>query len=179
MARLSFSRDLGDDFFLALRTTATDAAMHRLIERNLDRLRPWEPWAQNEQTEADTAAFTRLQLDLFSRGAAVPALVLQGDDPIGAASLKLDSYLGTSELGYWIDRDWEGRGIMTRACAALIEHAIGAGMRRIEIRTASFNERSCRLAVRLGFEREGLLRQALPIGDHRLDVALYGRIVAP
>jgi len=177
VAGVSFSLDLGDGLSLALRTAATDPAVHRLIERNLDRLRPWEPWAQGEQTEADTAAFTRLQLDQFSRGAVVPTVILHGDEPIGAASLKLDSYLGTAELGYWIDRDWEGRGIVTRACAALIEHAVGQGMKRIEIRTAAQNERSRGVAERLGFEREGLLKQALPIGDDRVDVVLYGRIV--
>jgi ribosomal-protein-serine acetyltransferase len=175
----SFETDLGDGYKLALRTPAGVDGMHRLIERNLDRLRPWEPWAQGEQTREALAAFTQSQLDQFASGTLLPVVILRGDEPIGAASLKIDSYLATAELGYWIDRDAEGQGITFRACSALVDHAINIGMRRLELRTAILNERSCRLAERLGFEREGILRSALPIGDTRLDVALYGRVIEP
>jgi ribosomal-protein-serine acetyltransferase len=173
---MRFEFDLGSGYSLALRTLATVETMHRLTEKNLDRLRAWEPWAQGEQSESDLAAFTQFQLDQFARGAVVPTVIFRGDQAVGSASLKLDAYLSTAELGYWIDRDEEGKGIVSRACSALIEHAFGAGMRRLEIRTAAYNERSCRVAERLGFEREGILREALPIGANRLDVALYGRI---
>lgn len=174
---MRFTADLGDGYSLALRTSATVPAMHRLTEKNIDRLRQWEPWAQDKQSESGQAAFTQVQLDQFARGAVVPTVILRGDEPIGSASLTLDDYLGNAELGYWIDRDEEGRGIVSRACAALIEHAAELGTRRVEIRTAELNQRSCRVAERLGFAREGLLRQALPIGESRLDVALYGLLV--
>ncbi|WP_368496740.1 GNAT family N-acetyltransferase [Herbiconiux sp. A18JL235] len=151
--------------------------MHRLTEKNIDRLREWEPWAQGEQSEPGQAAFTRVQLDRFVRGEVVPTVILRGGEPIGSASLTLDEYLANAELGYWIDRHEEGRGIVSRACSALIEHAAELGIRRVEIRTAERNRRSCRVAERLGFAREGLLRQALPIGESRLDVALYGLLV--
>ncbi|WP_044442327.1 GNAT family N-acetyltransferase [Agreia bicolorata] len=161
---------------MALRTLATVEMMHHLTEKNLDRLRRWEPWAQGAQTESDLATFTEFQLGQFARGAAIPTVIFRGDEAVGSASLKLDAYLATAELGYWIDRDEEGKGIVSRACTALIEHARDIGSTRVEIRTAALNERSCRVAERLGFEREGFLRGALPIGEIRLDVALYGLV---
>ncbi len=96
---MQLEHDLGDGYSLSLRTLDTVEGMHRLTEKNLDRLRPWEPWAQGEKTESDTRAFTQLQLDQYSRGAVVPTVILRGDEPVGSASLKLDSYMVTAELG--------------------------------------------------------------------------------
>lgn len=102
---------------------------------------------------------------------------MRGDKAIGSASLNIDAYMQTAELGYWIDEEAEGRGVVTRACARMIEHAESVGVRRLEIRTAVGNSRSAAVAERLGFEREGVLRQALPVGADRLDVAIYGRVL--
>ncbi|WP_416365267.1 GNAT family N-acetyltransferase [Rathayibacter sp. VKM Ac-2879] len=103
---------------------------------------------------------------------------MSGDAIVGSASLRVNSYTQTAELGYWIDAATEGRGAVTGACAALLTEAPSRGIRRVEIRTAVENERSSRVAERLGFTREGVLASALPRGDERLDVAVYGRTFA-
>ena len=83
---MRFEFDLGSGYSLALRTLATVETMHRLTEKNLDRLRAWEPWAQGEQSESDLAAFTQFQLDQFARGAVVPTVIFRGDQAVGSAS---------------------------------------------------------------------------------------------
>ncbi|WP_367948702.1 GNAT family N-acetyltransferase [Rathayibacter sp. VKM Ac-2857] len=88
------------------------------------------------------------------------------------------AYTQTAELGYWIDAAAEGRGAVTRACVALLTEVPRRGIRRVEIRTAVENARSSRVAERLGFTCEGVLASALPLGDERLDVAVYGRTFA-
>ncbi|MDP9026411.1 MAG: GNAT family N-acetyltransferase [Actinomycetota bacterium] len=176
---MRFAVDLGKGDSLALRTLDTIETMHRLTVKNLDRLREWEPWAQSEPSSESSTEFTRMQLEQFARGAVVPTVIFHGEEAVGSASLRMDRYLGIGEIGYWIDRDAEGKGIAFRACSALVGHALGEGIRRLEIRTASSNDRSCRLAERLGFEREGILRHALPIGSTRLDVTIYGLVLAP
>ncbi|POH61473.1 GNAT family N-acetyltransferase [Cryobacterium zongtaii] len=169
--------ELGEGYALVLRTADSVTEMRDLTLKNLDRLREWEPWAQTEQTLEGTAAYTQFQLELFATGSAVPGMILRGDTAVGSVSLKIDAYLHTAELGYWIDEEAEGRGVVTRACARMIEHAESVAVRRIEIRTAVGNTRSAAVAERLGFEREGVLRQALPIGADRLDVVIYGRVL--
>jgi ribosomal-protein-serine acetyltransferase len=168
-----FSHDLGDGASLALRTLDSVEAVHALILNNLDRLRKWEAWAQSDSTIEGLQTYTRMLLDQFANGLSVPAVIIQDGRPVGTASLTIDEYLGAGELGYWIDAAAEGRGLVRRACTALIAYGKERGLERFEIRTAVDNERSCRLAERLGFQREGVLRAALPIGDRRLDVALY------
>ena len=159
------THELGGGLRLALRTLDTVEEMHALTVANLERLRRWEAWALSDQTLEGTAAFTRGQLSEFIAGSVLPTVILSGDTIIGSASLRTDSSTRTAELGYWIDAAAEGRGVATRACAALLTEVPSRGIRRVEIRTAVENVRSRRVAERLGFTREGVLASALPLGD--------------
>jgi ribosomal-protein-serine acetyltransferase len=98
---------------------------------------------------------------------------------VGGLGAGLDPYHGSADLGYWITADHEGRGILTRPATALLDHVFtDRGIARAEIRTSVENRRSRAAAERLGFAHEGTLRSALPVGDRRHDLAVYG-LVAP
>jgi ribosomal-protein-serine acetyltransferase len=169
--------DLGDGLTLAPRDDSTVDAVHELTMRNLDRLRRWEHWAHGEQTRQGMASYTRFLMSEVEAGRLLAFVIRLDGRTVGAISLRLDRYLGTAELGFWIDRDAEGRGLVTRAAAALIERARGEGMARVELRTGVENERSRRVAERIGMRYEGTLRSALPVGDERQDVAMYGLVL--
>jgi RimJ/RimL family protein N-acetyltransferase len=73
--------------------------------------------------------------------------------------LQFDARAGTCELGAWIAPDVEGRGLVTRACRQVIDWAILVrGVSRVQWMNDPGNERSRRVAMRLGMTREGLLR---------------------
>ncbi|MFB2556040.1 GNAT family N-acetyltransferase [Herbiconiux liangxiaofengii] len=169
-------RGLGDGYTLELRTREGVPAVHALTERNLARLRAWEPWAQPEQSLAGTRAFTDFVLALYDQGKTVPGVLVRDGLPVGSVSLKIDPATAIGELGYWIDEAHEGRGVVTRAAAALRDAGFARGLARMEIRAATGNVRSRAVAERLGFHLEGVLRSALPVGAHRHDVALYAQL---
>lgn len=172
-----FTRDLGDGLALALREEWTVQPLHQLILDNLDHLRPWEPWAHGEQSLDGLRTYTRSGLTDWIGGRSLPAVILQDGTPIGVAGATIDAYLSTAQLGYWIAAPHQGRGAVTRAVTVILDHLTSMRMiRRTEIRTAVGNHRSRAVAERLGFTHEGTLRSALPIGDHRHDVAVYGLI---
>ena len=80
-----------------------------------------------------------------------------------------------TELGYWLGAGYEGRGLATKACRALIQHAFRElGLHRVEIRCMSGNLKSRRIPERLGFAKEGILRQVHCRGDHFDDHVVYG-----
>lgn len=175
MAR--FMIDLGSGDALVLREAWTVPMLHALIEKNLDRLREWEPWAQGEQTESGLEAFTIHELHQWVEGRSLPAAILHDGQVVGSVGARIDPYAGTADVGYWIDIDAEGRGLVTRATAALIEHLhADLGIRRVEIRAATNNTRSRSVAERLGFALEGTLRAAQVVGDRTNDIALYALI---
>jgi ribosomal-protein-alanine N-acetyltransferase len=85
-------------------------------------------------------------------------------------------------LGYHVDQAYEGQGYMTEAVGAVIQYAFEAlRLHRIMANYMPRNARSARLLERLGFEREGLARDYLFIGnqweDHVL-TALTNRALA-
>jgi ribosomal-protein-serine acetyltransferase len=166
--------DLGGGASLVLRDLGTVDEMLALTERNLDRLRKWEQWAQGDQTRDALAAYTTWLVSQYSLGRAVPAAIRLDGQLVGAVTARTDSYSLVNELGFWIDGAFEGRGLVGRASAAMVGHLQRAGAPRIEIKTAVQNGRSRRVAERLGFAHEGTLRSAMQVGDSRHDLAVYG-----
>jgi len=50
------------------------------------------------------------------------------------------------------------------------------GLHRVEIRCGTGNTRSCAIPERLGFTREGLLREAEWVNDRWLDLLVWGML---
>lgn len=63
------------------------------------------------------------------------------------------------EMGCWIRRGYQGKGYATEAAKCLVQMGIlDLYAKRIEIRCAPQNTSSARIAEKLGFEFEGVLR---------------------
>jgi ribosomal-protein-serine acetyltransferase len=172
-----FGRDLGGGWSLTLRDLGTVEVVHALIVRNLARLRAAEPWAWEEPGIEQTVLQTERLLAKYAMDQAVPCVIRRRGDVVGVVTLAIDAYLQGVSLGYWIDAGHEGAGGVRRSAEALLAVAAERGLHRAEIRTAVDNVRCRGLAERLGFVLEGTLRSALPLGERRVDVALYGALL--
>jgi ribosomal-protein-serine acetyltransferase len=79
------------------------------------------------------------------------------------------------EIGYWLGEEFQGRGIMTKACRTLTNYAFYEyRLNRVQIRCAPENKRSNAIIERLGFIKEGNIRQAEYLYDHFVDLFVYG-----
>jgi [ribosomal protein S5]-alanine N-acetyltransferase len=82
----------------------------------------------------------------------------------------------SANLGYWVDARRNGRGLATRAVAALAEHAFGPlGLHRLEAGTLVDNVASQRVLEKNRFELIGLARNYLHIGGAWRDHLLFQR----
>ncbi len=80
-------------------------------------------------------------------------------------------------LGYSLDGECEGRGVMTEALEAVIKHAFETlHLHRIMANVIPENERSHRLLRRLGFEVEGRAREYLFLDGRWRDHILTAKI---
>lgn len=88
-----------------------------------------------------------------------------------------DWYNLATRIGYWLGKPFEGRGLMTRTCSALVDLAFHElDMNRVEIWCALENKR-CRLVPeRLGFEEEGVYRQRERVRNHFVDIVSYSML---
>jgi len=79
------------------------------------------------------------------------------------------------ELGYALASPAWGKGYATEAARLAIAFAFDAiGLARLEADIDPRNEASCRLVERVGFQREGLLRQRWHVAGEITDSAMYG-----
>lgn len=79
----------------------------------------------------------------------------------------------TASIGYWISRQYAGRGIVPRAVALTIGHCLtAAGLHRVEICVRPENTNSLRVVEKLGLHEVGYAPRYLHIAgdwrDHRL-----------
>ena len=78
-----------------------------------------------------------------------------------------------ASVGYWLDRDHAGRGVMPRAVAMVIDHCFTtAGLHRVEIAIRPENSNSLRVVEKLGIREIGYAPKYLHIDgawrDHRI-----------
>jgi len=95
---------------------------------------------------------------------------------IGTASLfALAGPMHRAELGYSLLPDRQGQGLATEAVRLALAHAFGRmGLERIEADVDPRNEPSWRLLEKLGFRREGLLRNRWRVGGELADSLIFG-----
>ena len=80
-----------------------------------------------------------------------------------------------AELGFGLRADAWGSGYMHEALLALLDHAFGVlDLNRIEADTDPNNTGALATLERLGFEREGLLRERWIVGGKVSDSAFFG-----
>lgn len=151
-----FSHRLDDETVLVLRTPAITEAYHALLTINQDRLARWEPWAAQPLTLEGTRSFLEAGARGWIEGSQLPvaiALASEGEwRLVGSATLRIDRYARTGEVGYWVDGAHERQGLASRAVAALLDEAFGPRMLdKVTLQTETGNARSRSLARRLGF----------------------------
>ncbi len=95
---------------------------------------------------------------------------------IGTVTLaSLDLRNLRAEIGFMLSRDRWGQGLMSEALGALLDYAFGElELERIEADVDPRNEASLRLLERLGFVREGYLRERWRVGGGVQDTVMLG-----
>nr|WP_234306624.1 GNAT family N-acetyltransferase [Streptomyces sp. NRRL F-2799] len=80
---------------------------------------------------------------------------------------------GRAEVGYWTAARARGRGVAPRALTALTGWAFERGLTRLELLHQMDNTASCRVALKCGYERAGVVPAAPP--GFPLDGCLHAR----
>lgn len=64
-----------------------------------------------------------------------------------------------AEIGYWLDSDYTGQGLMSEAVELIEKELFANDFNRIVIHTDVLNVKSARIPQKLGYVHEGILRQ--------------------
>jgi RimJ/RimL family protein N-acetyltransferase len=79
----------------------------------------------------------------------------------GHEGRRTDWAAGVTEIGYWAATEARGHGYLTEATEALARWTLAeVGLHRVELRIATGNAASRRVAQKAGFRAEGVARSA-------------------
>lgn len=174
-------RELPDGYALRLLEESDADELFNVVDANRDHLARWMPWVGGERSPDDVLPFIRatrrqiadndgLQTAIIDATGAIVGMV--GFHAVDWANRK-------TSIGYWLARDEQGRGTMTAAVRALVDHAFATwGLNRVAIEAAVDNARSRAVPERLGFREEGVLRAVERVDDRTLDHVVYSMLAA-
>jgi len=154
---------LVDDDLMMRSWTAEDApALFRAVDAARAHLEPWLDAIVQTRKPEDTATFIQTTLDAAARGEGIYLGIFFQQQVIGSASLRHhDARLARAEVGYWIAPEWEGKGVLTRCVARLLDFGFDTmRLQKVDLCYAAANTRSAAVATRLGFVQEGRIRRA-------------------
>ena len=170
---------LKSDRLVLQRFTRRDAStLDEAIRESLADLNEWLPWARLDYTTSDTTSFIRESIQAWKEERAWDYSIRMFDEPkrhLGNISFWTVSKLGKiAEIGYWVRSTETGRGVCTEAVDLLLEEAFNSlGYHKVVLRIAVGNDASDRVAEKLGFTREGVLREELLIRGNWVDHSLW------
>ena len=118
-------------------------------EEPLKALEQAQAWMQSLQAPEETPGFRWWGIELKAKGSL-----------IGTCGYCFwDRQHHHAEIGYDLWPDYWGQGLMPEALRALLRHGFHTlGMHRVQATTHTENRRSQRVLEKLGFQREGILR---------------------
>ena len=132
-----FSRQLSPDLELRLLEVRYARPLYKAVERNREFLNVWLPWVKHVENAGDMQDYIEFELKRREKEEGFSAVILDRGNPAGVVSYQeMDWRNRKVSLGYWLQADCQGKGIMTLACREMIQYAIVTlGLNRVEIRT--------------------------------------------
>jgi RimJ/RimL family protein N-acetyltransferase len=161
-----------------LRETDAPTVLKIRSNRAVARYGAMGPWTKLEQAEqriardiANMAAGEHLRLGLVPLGQ---------DDIIGSCSLfRFHRESRRAEIGYDMHPDHWHQGYMHEALCALLHHGFSVlELNRVEADVHPDNVASARTLERLGFKREGVLRERWIVEGEVSDTILHGLLAS-
>src|SRR4051812_7957724 len=151
--------------------------VYATVIANRDHLRRFLPWVDKTKSVDDTKEFMRKSLQQLANNDGFQGGIWEHGRYVGGLGVHWIRWEPRyTEIGYWLAADAQGRGIMTKAVRAVVDHAFQVWkLNKVEIRCDPENARSRAIPKRLGFTEEGVLRQVLTASDEKLhDSVVYG-----
>ncbi|CAB4884741.1 unannotated protein [freshwater metagenome] len=165
------------------------AQWNRVRSENKEYLAPWEASLPMTPVGAPASDFISKRPSFYAMvralqrearaGRSYSFMVWSGNNLVGQITMGGVIYgaLRGAHIGYWIDRNYAGRGFTTDAVSTLTKYAFDAlGLHRIEINIRPENAASIRVAMKSGYHIEGNRAEFLHISGAWRDHICFVKI---
>jgi ribosomal-protein-alanine N-acetyltransferase len=156
--------------------------LRRALRDNAAHLRPWSAAPAPGEDPASITSVSKAiirQRREWKRGQSFTFFITPRDDDsriLGRVALGgiLLGAFRNAYLGYWIDRDHQGLGLVTEAVRATTGFAfLTAGLHRVQAAVMPRNPGSHRVLVKIGYRQEGMAARYLSIAGAWEDHVIY------
>ena len=173
-----FHLTVNEDIELRLFAEKDADTILEIVKDNYEHLRPFLHWVTEDYSLESALEFIGQTQGAFADNTSQNYGIFYNEKLVGAISFVTFNWENKrTEIGYWIAGNYEGKGIITEACKALITYAFEElELNRIEIRCATENTRSRAIPERLNFKLDGVLRQSEWRHTRFLDMAIYSML---
>lgn len=129
----------------------------------------WIPWIPVPYTREHAEAYVQACIGAGDERYPFAIADAATGGVVGSIDLRLNSQGYRGHVGYWVAADARGRGICTRALRVLSRWALDdLDLQRMELITDPANLASQRVAEKVGYRREGVMRAHLRHSDGRI-----------
>ncbi|WP_422657562.1 GNAT family N-acetyltransferase [Paenibacillus sp. EC2-1] len=150
--------------------------LYALINRNRDHIGKWLKFPSLTLTSDDSKAFIERIRLRYSEGEGYWLGIWNENELVGSIGfLYIDQENKKTEIGYWLGQEYEGKGYVTSSVKALIHYGFDKlHLNKIEIGVATENTKSRVIPEKLGFKREGEIRDYEYMNGRFLNRVMYG-----
>lgn len=147
----------------------------KLIDSDRENLRIWLSFVDSTKEIEDTKDFIRSILFLPEDIRDFVAVIIYNEQKIGLIGFKLTDFVNKkTEIGYWISKEFENKGIVTKSVVKMINYAFNnLELNRIQIKCGIGNEKSSKIPKKLNFKFEGIERSAELLNGKFIDAEVY------
>jgi ribosomal-protein-serine acetyltransferase len=169
---------LGSGAELRMFETRFAADFLKLAQENRDFFGQWLTWAYKINTIEDARSFLQEDMDQFASGGLSGMGVWQDGELVGGIFFfPIEQMIQATKIAYFLAEKANGRGLMTRAVRAALKFVFEElKLNRVGLEAEPANERSNRMAERLGFTFEGIRRDGWRNEDGFVDIAVYSML---
>jgi len=173
-----FSYKVDDDTELRLIEPSHVDQLDGLIERNRDHIKEWSAWLKDDHSIENTRDFIRRNQMQFADNKGFAIAIWHKGEMAGQVEFNyIDWANRKTEIGYWLGASFQGKGLVTKSCRVLIDHAFNElKLNRVEMRCGAGNTRSRKIPEKLGFKEEGVVRQGEWLHNRFVDLVIFGML---
>lgn len=176
LAELSFLINISPELTLRSFDRADAAELFAVVDQNRAYLRPWLSWVDATLKPEHSLAFIEDSLrQAEEQQGIVLGIFLEGKIIGSIGMYQWQQTLRKAQIGYWIAREQQGKGVMTQCLRPFIHFLFHQlGLNKIEIHFLPTNARSAVIAQKFYAKIEGILRDSYLSNGKLCDLVIAG-----
>lgn len=158
---MNFEIKVNDEIVMKLLDNSHAEVQFDIVQKNREFLREFLPWVDKTHTVDDALANIQKSREGFELKESLELGIFYKDQFVGRCGFISKMKTNSAEIGYWLDQDYNGKGIMAQCVKKLAEYGLGElGKHRIVIRMDKTNLPSRAIPKKIGFTYEGTERES-------------------